>query len=259
MRPVRWFVLSLALLCPCAAAKTKDPAALVEKARAAFEAGDHEKAIALAGEAIGAAPREARWWNLRGSLRFRAGAVAGSLADFNAAIELRPDLAPHHWKRGISLYEVGRYEAGRRQFEAHRKVNPDDVENAAWHFLCVAAVEGPEKAEAALLPVKKDSRVPMMPLYRMYAGEVPPEAVLEVVSARKPPERVRREWLFYAHLYIGLYHEAWNRPKQADKHLRLAAEEYRVSHYMGDVAQVHWARRCAKRSAEDGSGASTDR
>jgi hypothetical protein len=38
-------------------------------------------------------------------------------------------------------------------FYAGRTVNPNDVENAAWHFLCVARAESPEKARAALLPV----------------------------------------------------------------------------------------------------------
>ena len=36
-----------------------------------------------------------------------------------------------------SIY-AGRYQDCREQFESHRTVNPDDVENAAWHFLCVA-------------------------------------------------------------------------------------------------------------------------
>ena len=61
-----------------------------------------------------------------------------------------PDEAPYLWQRGIALYYAGRYDDCRRQFESHRSVNPDDVENAAWHFLCVARAESPAKARAAL-------------------------------------------------------------------------------------------------------------
>mgnify|MGYP000446850332 CR=1 FL=1 len=41
-------------------------------------------------------------------------------------------------------------EEGRKLFELHRSVNPQDVENAAWHFLCAARVDGLEKARAQL-------------------------------------------------------------------------------------------------------------
>jgi hypothetical protein len=80
---------------------------------------------------------------------FRSGRVAESAAGFDKVAKLAPDYAPQLWQRGIALYYAGRYRDCRAQFESHRTVNPDDVENAAWHFLCVARAETPAKVKAA--------------------------------------------------------------------------------------------------------------
>src|SRR5262245_22962863 len=92
---------------------------------------------------------------------FEAGRVAESASGFDRLVKLAPGSAPQLWQRGIALYYAVRYKDCREQFELHRTVNPDDVENAFWHFLCVARAESPEKAKAALLPVGPDSRVPI--------------------------------------------------------------------------------------------------
>ena len=109
---------------------------------------------------------------------FDRGRLEASAAGFDRVAELAPDVAPQLWQRGIALYYVGRYRDCREQFESHRTVNPNDVENAAWHFLCVAREESPASALAALLPVGPDPRAPMTEIYRMFRGEVTPEAVL---------------------------------------------------------------------------------
>ena len=85
---------------------------------------------------------------------------------------------PQLWQRGIALYYAGRYDDCRKQFEAHRTVNPDDVENAAWHFLCVARAESPARARAALLPVGPDARVPMREVLEMFRGKMTTEQVM---------------------------------------------------------------------------------
>src|SRR4030095_5214325 len=76
---------------------------------------------------------------------FQRGRVAESVAGFDKLVKLVPDTEPQLWQRGIALYYVGRYRDCRAQFESHRTVNPNDVENAAWHFLCVARAESPQK------------------------------------------------------------------------------------------------------------------
>ncbi len=119
----------------------------------------------------------------RAIAHFQAGRVAESAAEFDNVVKLAPDYAPQLWQRGIALYYAGRYRDCRAQFESHRTVNPDDVENAAWHFLCVARAESVERARAALLPVGPDSRVPMREVYEMFRGTIGPEKVLAAAGA----------------------------------------------------------------------------
>ena len=59
------------------------------------------------------------------------------------------------------------------------------------------------------------------------------------VSAPPGAPNVLRTRLFYAHLYIGLYHEAHGSGAGAREHILLAAEKYAGDDYMGDVARVH--------------------
>jgi lipoprotein NlpI len=165
---------------------------------------------------------------------FRGGRVEESANGFDALAKMRPDAAPELWQRGIAQYLVGRFKECRAQFEAHRTVNPDDVENAAWHFLCVARAESPDKARAALLPVGQDDRVPMTQIYEMFRGKLTPDAVL-AAAARETSAQ------FYAQLYVGLYFEALGNARQALEHITIAAADRyaEVGGYMNTVAKVH--------------------
>jgi lipoprotein NlpI len=167
---------------------------------------------------------------------FEAGRIAESAAGFDRVAALSPSDAPGLWQRGIALYYKGRYADCRAQFESHRLVNPDDVENAAWHFLCVARAESFDKARAALLPVGPDSRVPMAQIYAMFRGRLRPDEVVAAAGAR--PAAV-----FYAHLYVGLYEEARGEERAAAGHIRIAAEDRFKAEggYMHMVARVHLA------------------
>src|SRR5262245_41371523 len=165
---------------------------------------------------------------------FRDGRLAGSAAGFDRLAKLVPTQAPQLWQRGIVLYYVGRYNDCRLQFESHRTVNPDDVENAAWHFLCVARAESPEKARAALLPVGPDARVPMRQIYQMLRGTLTPDQVMAAAGTQS-------ESRFYAHLYVGLYFDALGTRDRALEHIKAAAaDRYAdVGGYMHLVAQTH--------------------
>jgi lipoprotein NlpI len=164
---------------------------------------------------------------------FENGRIEPSAAGFDRVAALAPAEAPHLWQRGIVLYYAGRYADCRKQFESHRTVNPNDVENAAWHFLCVARAESPEKARAALLPVGPDSRAPMREIYRMFRGEMTPEQVL-AAAGNQPTAQ------FYAHLYVGLYYEALGNEDGAREHITAAAAgRYSSGGYMHMVAGVH--------------------
>ncbi|HEU0004929.1 MAG TPA: hypothetical protein VFS12_02965 [Terriglobia bacterium] len=164
---------------------------------------------------------------------FQSGRIGESVAGFDRLVKLAPDALPQLWQRGIVLYYAGRFKDCRAQFESHRTVNPNDVENAAWHFLCVARAESPAKAKAALLPVGPDSRVPMSQIYQMFRGELSVEQVLKAGGTRIESQ-------FYAELYAGLYLEALGDGEGALKHIRnAAADRYSGAGYMHDVARVH--------------------
>ena len=114
------------------------------------------------------------------------------------------------------------------------------MENAVWHFLCAARADGVDKARASMLKIGKDTRVPMMKVYDLYRGAAKPEDVLAAAERRRRDRsRGRKERLFYAHLYLGLYFDATGDKKQALEHMTLAAHKYYVDGYMGDVARVH--------------------
>lgn len=196
-------------------------------------------AVGLAWAAGPAAAQNARAVLDRAVEDFAAGRLAAAAAGFDEVAALAPRAAPQLWQRGIALYYVGRYQDCREQFESHRLVNPNDVENAAWHFLCVARADSPGAARGALLPVGPDSRAPMREIYRLFRGEASPEEVL--AAGERAAERDRVSGLFYAHLYVGLHHEALGEDAAARTHLAAAAGERfaRAGGYMHMVARVH--------------------
>ncbi|MBM4023278.1 MAG: hypothetical protein FJ284_13780 [Planctomycetes bacterium] len=156
---------------------------------------------------------------------------------FDRVAAAAPESEPELWQRGIALYYAGRFADGRRQFELHKTVNPADIENPAWHFLCVARLEGMEAARRAMLAVGDDPRVPMKEILDVFAGRGDEGAVL--AAAERGPEPARRNQCCYAHLYLGLHAEVAGNPDQARRHITAAAGPYRMEHYMGRVAVVH--------------------
>ncbi len=165
---------------------------------------------------------------------FEDGRFADAAAAFDNLAKAVPDQAPYLWQCGIALYYAGRYDDCRRQFESHRLVNPADVENAAWHFLCVARAESPTKAREALLPVGPDARVPMREVYQMFRGMLTPEEVLRAAGSQPAGQ-------FYGHLYLGLYFEALGMKERALSEITLAAADRFEPYggYMHMVARVH--------------------
>src|SRR5687768_3688426 len=165
---------------------------------------------------------------------FESGRISESTNGFDNLVKLAPASAPQLWQRGIALYYAGRYKDCRAQFESHRTVNPNDVENAAWHFLCVARAESPEMARKALLPVGPDPRTPMQQVYDMFRGTKTPA---EVLAAAGPS----LDGQFYARLYLGLYYEAIGNDRLALENISAAAADRfaPAGGYMHMVAKVH--------------------
>jgi lipoprotein NlpI len=162
-----------------------------------------------------------------------------SVEAFDKLIAIAPDSAPQLWQRGLSLYYVEKFAEGRKQFELHQTVNPNDVENAAWHFICVAKAESLEAAQKALIPIEGDTRVPMKEVHDLFAGKGTAEAVMKAAEQGAAGSEALKNQLCYAHLYLGLYEEALGNKEQAKDHMLKAAVDYKMDHYMGKTAQVH--------------------
>jgi lipoprotein NlpI len=172
----------------------------------------------------------------RGDKYFREGKIAESIADYDRQLELHPDQAPQHWKRGIAYYYAGEYDKGKKQFELHQTVNPQDVENAVWHFLCaVRAPKGSvEAARKNLIPITRDERIPMALVQKLFAGDATADEVLQ--TGKKAGGSAE----FYAELYVGLYYEALGRDDESLPLLKRAAENAAgKNNFMGDVARTH--------------------
>lgn len=206
------------------------------------EAARHEEAVADFTKAIELDEKLADAYHHRGCEQFKLGKIEESIADFDHYIDLDPNKAREHWQRGISYYYAGKYQQGSRQFERYQSYDDNDVENAVWRYLCMARAESVAAAQEALLPIKEDTRVPMMDVYKMFQGKLKPADVLAVAKARPPNEEALNRRLFYAHLYIGLYYESEGNAEKAREHLKIAAEEHKIEHYMWDVARVHFNR-----------------
>jgi lipoprotein NlpI len=273
MRQWREVFFIVALWLAVSLANADDAAdGLINRAKKAYSSGQRAEAVALASQAIRAEPtnsqayfvrarlyedtgestkaltdydqvlkldrRNAAAWQNRGILHFKLAHIDQSISDFDQFIKLMPEQAPHHWQRGICYYYAQRFEDGRKQFELHQTVNPNDVENAVWHFLCVARSAGIEKAKASLMPIPEDARVPMMQIHALFAGKVKTDDVLKAASAGEPGSPEGQRAKFYAHLYLGLYSEAVGDETKALQHITKAVE-YGGADYMSDVARVH--------------------
>jgi lipoprotein NlpI len=179
----------------------------------------------------------------RGGEKFKLGQIDESIADFNAYLKAFPKEEPAHWRRGISFYYAGKYAEGAKQFFDGQVEYGADVENVFWHFLCNARKDGIDKARKSLLTLKgPDGRVPMMQVNELLRGKVKPEDVVKTAEAADLKDKQRTEALFYAHLYVGLYFEASGDESKTREHLTAAVEEFKIGHYMWDVANVHLAR-----------------
>ncbi len=219
--------------------------ALLQQAREKTGQRKFAEAAGLLTKAIEMDKEQATAYYARGRVNFQLGKIKESVQDFDAYVKRRPQVESRQWERGIALYYAGEFERGAKQFELYQTFHDNDVENSVWRFLCMARTQGAKKARQVMLPIKNDRRVPMMQVFEMYRGTIEPAAVLAAVQADKPTGDVLAGRLFYAHLYLGLYYEALGKKQEAEKYIRLAAQEKlktspRINTYMWDVARIHW-------------------
>jgi lipoprotein NlpI len=204
----------------------------------ALRNGNGDKALEEINRAIKAAPDQSQMYLIRGSLLFRSGKIEQSLPDFDKVIEIDPAVKPYLWQRGIALYYAGKYQEGLDQFAVHRDVNPNDVENAFWHFLCNTKLKGLKAAQTDVLLSGKDQRVPMMQVQDMIQGKATVEQVIAAAEKNRKLVDGADYDRFYGYLYVGLYYDAiGNRAKALEWMEKCVA--LGVDGYMGDVAKVH--------------------
>ena len=236
------------------AGKFKDAAELAEKAAKAdpkssdgpYLAGmvylrlrDNEAAVKAFSSALDRDPKFAIANDRRGDAYLKSGKWKEAIADFDKFLAVEPKFAAEHWRRGIALYYAGRFDDGRKQFDLHRTVNPEDVENSAWHYLCNARANTPKQAREDLIPVTKDSRVPMKQVLELFAGKLKPQDVIDSAENAKLEGTALTSARFYANLYVGLYYESEKDEKKALEHLTAAVEKYKIGDYMWDVGDAH--------------------
>jgi lipoprotein NlpI len=217
----------------------KNPAAPYVLGRAHLSLRQNEESVKAFTTLIKLDPTNALAYDRRGDAYLKLGKFQEAIADFDKFLELRPKAAPDHWRRGIALYYAGRFDDGRKQFDLHRTVNPEDVENSAWHYLCNARANTPKKAREDLIPVSKDARVPMKQVLELFAGTLKPKDVLDAAENAKLTGEALKEARFYANLYVALYYESEGDAKKCREHLATALQKYEIRHYMWDVADAH--------------------
>jgi len=210
---------------------------------------DRQQALAMLDGLLQQYPNETFGYYQRGCLRSWEGDFAGSVADFDRYVELRPEVERRLWERGIAYYFNGQFEQGANQFELYQTYHDNDVENSVWRYLCQIRYQDAEQARRDLLPIRDDPRQPLMEIYRLFRGEAEVADVLaaiaggDAIEQGDAPDDQRRSRQFYGHYYLGLYYETLEKRSQAIEHLKKAlevpAESPRVSRYMWDIAKVH--------------------
>jgi lipoprotein NlpI len=216
--------------------------ALLREAAVLARQGKSGEAVKKLDRAIALDPKAPEAYYQRGRENFRLGRIEASVADFENFVALAPEREKSLWELGISYYYAGQFEKGARQFELYQTYHDSDVENAVWRYLCMAPKAGVAAACEKLLPIAHDPRAPLMEIYALYRGKATPDEVFAAARRGNPSEAALKTRLFYAHLYVGLFHEAGGRREEARPHIQQAAEAFRIDHYMGDVARVHTER-----------------
>lgn len=263
----------LLFVCVTGQAQNEEADALYKRTISAYNAGNLEEALKLATEAISKEQKDPKLylargyiyqyerkyqkavddftrvleldpgsidaWQRRGEENFKLARFKESVSDFERVLEQQPARRPYHWQLGISYYYTGQYKEGMELFESHQTVNSSDVENAVWHFLCVAKGLGLEEAKKRLLPIPNDTRVPMMQIYALFGDKGTEEAVIEKAHEGRLIGGTRARQIFYAHLYLGIYHEILGNTEKSYDYIKKAAQQYKENGYMGQVARAH--------------------
>ena len=98
---------------------------LLIRARAAYLEQEPDRAMALATQAIDAAPDNARGYALRGDLYASTGQHDKAVADYGAAIKVAPELAELFDRRGSEQFKLGHVEESIADFDRYLSLRPN--------------------------------------------------------------------------------------------------------------------------------------
>jgi lipoprotein NlpI len=215
------------------------------EARATLQQELTERIDSLA-RRIAAAPDDVPLRSQRGDAYFFRGDFAEAVADYAKMVELDSQQDASHWRKGIAHFYAKEYERAAGQFERYHSFDNVDRENGIWRYLSQVKAHGKVRAREGLLKYEKDDREPFPDVYKLFAGEIAPEEILERIEAAKIGDAEREKRRFYAHLYIGLNHAVENEPRKASQHLREAVRNtwaptagYGPA-YMWQVGRLHY-------------------
>lgn len=218
----------------------------LSEARRAELKAEWEVRVREFSEAISDQPGEVSNYSRRGDALFFLGRFEEAVADYDKMVELNPELDTSHWRRGIAYFYAEEFEKAAGQFERYHSFDNVDRENGIWRYLSQYRAHGRERARAGLLLYEKDDREPFPDVYRLFAGEIEPDEILERIAEAEIDDTRREMRLFYAELYIGLNHAVEGNDDLAVEHLREAvANEWGPTggygpSYMWQVGRLHY-------------------
>ena len=192
-------------------------------------------------------PNSLKGYSQRGDTLFFLGRFKDAVTDYDKMIELDEAERASHWRRGIALFYAGRYKDAAAQFESYHSFDQIDRENGIWRYLSQHQADGRDKARQGLLKYQKDDREPFPAVYKLFAGTITSDQILNEIAKADLSKSEREKRLFYANLYIGLNHAVEGDNELARKHLVLATQNKwgpiagYGPNYMWHVGRLHEA------------------
>ncbi len=224
--------------CAAQPASNSDAQQLLSQANEQLAKEAFDEAFRLATQAGQLAADSPQLLQRAAEIMYLSGHARESLPLFDRVVALVPQSAAENWQRGIALCTCGDFERGAAQFKTHHDVNPDDVENSAWYFLCIAKTQGIPAARESVIPSRGDGRQPMMSVLGMLQGKLQPADVLRAVEEAQLEGRRLQTAKFYGDLYVGLYFDALGQKAEAQEALKRSLT-YGAAGYMVDTARVY--------------------
>jgi len=200
--------------------KAAEPPLTVEQQTALTKS--FEKSLAEAKKLVEADSKSTNAYSQRGDAYFFLGKFDEAVADYDQMVTLDAKLDSSHWRRGIAFFYAGRFKDAAAQFESYHSFDQVDRENGIWRYLSQHKAYGQKKAREGLLKYEKDDREPFPSVYKLFAGTMTPQQIIEAIDKAEIGKNEREKRLFYAHLYIGLNHAVEGEAAAAQRHLRLS-------------------------------------